>query len=277
MLRLFLSVLLFTCFNSICVSQVNGFTKIESASYRYVSKDQTWALQGIELTANATILTVDITINNRNAGSFRFPNTIYISGAFGKYYLQAMMIGNEEWDVGRWYYYAKRQNGKKATCKLYFARIPAGVNYINYCEPNFIQWNSIPINDNTDKTIKTSWTENGLKKFWSENGSTSIEGVYDIISHNSTRYWGSNVYRFAVVKNGDGFDCIYIKGANPLVRKEGEVKCHFSQTAEENIYKADYWYMDSKLPFDNMFLQFSSTAMRIYDNTYDVEANFLKL
>ena len=270
----FFTLLMCLCIEFSCLAQTTSF--IKQNSYKLIRKGQTWALQNVELTPNATILTIDVIITNNDGGSFSFPSSIYISGLFGKYYVQAMTIGDSDWDIGRWYSYAKKQQGKAARCKLYFARIPKGIDYINYCEPNFISWKQISIEGNTDNSIKTSWTEQSLKEHWSKNGCSSIEGIYDIVSSNNVNFWGRNSYRFAIVKANEGFDCIYIKGSNPIVWKEGEVKSHFTSTAAENVYKPEYWLLDTKVASSNLFISFESVGMHIYDNSSNV-ADFLKI
>ncbi|WP_297604055.1 trypsin-like peptidase domain-containing protein [uncultured Alistipes sp.] len=249
---------------------------IDYSSFNYISKQQTWTLTNIILEKDYTAIQIAIRINDRWEGSFSFPKSIYITGDFGTLHPACLYIGEDLWELGKPYNYVRFNKGKGVVCTLLFDRIPAGVSSITYCEPNFITWKNITLPSNPD-TEHTDWTQTILKELWAEQGCNAIEGIYQFISTNDKDWWGKYNPVLAVVKTDEGYDLVYIKGANSAVWKEGDLKARFIPTAIMGLYKATTWLMDNKMENENFFIRFSNQTLSIYENNQNITAEFLKL
>lgn len=251
-------------------------TNIDYSSFSLVSKQQTWTLTNIALEKDYTAIQIAIRINNNSAGYFSFPQNIYITGDFGTLYPAYLYVGEDQWELGKPYPYNKNNKGAGVICTLVFHRIPAGVSSITYCEPNFITWQNITLPSNPD-TEHTNWTQPALKEIWKEQGCNVIEGIYQFISTNDKEWWGEYKPTLAVVKTDEGYDLIYIKGANSGVWKEGDLKARFIPTAAKGLYKATTWLMDNKMENEDFFIKFDNQTLYIYENNQNITAEFLKL
>lgn len=258
-------------------SLVPAQTSTDYSAYNQVGKYRTLQLTGIAHNDVVTGLFFRININNNSDGGFTFPKDIYITGEFGTYYPIAMTVNEKEWNLGNYYYYGRGNKGKGADILLYFPRIPAGVSSINYCAPNFIRWDNIPITDNPDPAEKTNWTDASLRAHWSENRCLPIEGIYYFTNTSSKEWWGENKHTLAVIKDDYQYKLIYLRGLKSGVWKEGDVKATFVPSATRGLYKATSWLMDNKINNEDFYLKFNDGFMSIYENTSNVTAEFLKL
>ena len=238
--------------------------------------DQIWQLSGVAHNDKYTGVFIDIKIVSNRAGAFAFPKNICISGDFGRLYPVALEVGDTRHKLGEWWYYGKGSKGKSAKCLLYFPRVPAGVTNINYGEPNFISWNNITI-ENPATTTLSDWTDGSLREYWNQNPCLPIEGIYTFVSATDKEWWGDNKHTFAVKKEGYQYLLIYLRGSNPKIWKEGEIKAAFVPTAQKGLYKVTSWYMENKMLNDNFYLKFSEVGMFAYEQSSDINAEFLKL
>lgn len=252
-------------------------TSTDYSPYILVTKGQTWRLTGIAHNDALTGLFFRIDITNNKEGSFAFPKDIYISGEFGSYHPIGLKVEEKDFELGKYWGYYSRNKGKGADILLLFPRIPAGISSINYCEPNFIRWDNIPITDNPDPAEKTNWTDASLRTHWSENRCSPIEGIYYFTNTTSKEWWGENKHTLAVIKDDYQYKLIYLRGLNSGVWKEGDVKATFVPTATRGLYKATSWLMDNKINNEDFYLKFNDGFMSIYENTSNVTAEFLKL
>lgn len=253
-------------------------TTIDYSSFSQVSKlqTQTWTLSNIVLDKDYTAVQIEIRINNNSAGYFTFPKNTYIAGDFGTLNPGCLYVGENLWELGKPYSYSGFNKGAKVVCTLLFHRIPAGISSITYCEPHFITWQNITLPSNPD-TEHTDWTQTTLKEMWKNLGCNAIEGIYQFISTNNKEWWGEYKPTLAVVKTDEGYDLIYIKGANNAVWREGNLKARFIPTAVQGLYKATTWLMDNKMENDNFFIKFDNQTLYIYENNQNITAEFLKL
>ena len=275
-------VLIFTVIlstlNSYAQSQTTSTSKDADFSNFYVTSDvMTWQLTGIAHNETHSGLYFRITVNNNKEGGVWFPKEIYISGAFGYLYPVGLTINGEEYELGKPWRYSKKNKGKWIDCLLYFPRIPAGISSINYCEPNFINWINIPVPDNPDPSEHTQWTESNLRSYWTNNQCLPIEGIYYFTTTNDKEWWGNSKHTLAVKKDGYQYKVIYLKGSNPGVWQEGDVKAVFVPTATLGLYKATTWLMENKINNEDFYLKFDEGSMSIYENTSNITADFLKL
>jgi S1-C subfamily serine protease len=122
---------------------------------------------------------------------------------------------------------------------------------------------------------KTNFTEVTLKKHWEENGIDYIEGIYETV--NSTQNEKNTI---AVKRENDNeYNIIYLKGASSVYKdrwQEGDLKAKIYKTANDNIYKVD-WYMADKSLYTNLYISFEKGAMRIFFTEYNREEILLKL
>ncbi|MBP5397138.1 MAG: trypsin-like peptidase domain-containing protein [Bacteroidales bacterium] len=239
--------------------------------------DQTWQLLGVASNDFFTAVGIRITINSRQEGGFNIPDNVYLSGPFGTLNPIALTVNGEDWKLGNQYHYDRGNKGNYAKVIIYFNRIPAGINLINYDEPNFISWNDIPVADNEDPVQHTDWTEKTLREYWETNRCTSIEGIYYFTTTNDKKWWGKNKHTLAIVRDGYQYKVIYLKGSNKNIWKEGDLKATFVATATPGLYKATSWHMENKINNEDFYLKFSDGFMSIYENTSNVSADFLKL
>lgn len=258
-------------------SLVPAQSSTDYSSFSLVTSQQTWKLTGIAHNDYYTGLFFRITINNNREGWFNFPKYIYISGDFGTYYPVGLKVADKDHELGKIWMYRSGNKGKGVDVLLLFPRIPAGISSINYCEPNFIRWDNVPVTDNPDPAEKTNWTEANLRAHWSENKCLPIEGIYYFTNTNSKEWWGENKHTLAVIKDGYQYKLIYLRGLKSVVWDEGDVKATFVPTASRGLYKATSWLMDNKINNEDFYLKFGDGFMSIYENTSNVTADFLKL
>ena len=281
MKRILLFLLVTMCLSPIKsmgqASLVPAQTSTDFSAYTYVSKLQTWKLTGIAHNDVFTGLFFRIDVNNNQEGWFTFPKDIYISGDFGTYSPVGLKVADKDHELGKPWRYYKGNKGKGADVLLLFPRIPAGVSSINYCEPNFIRWDNIPITDNPDPAEKTNWTDANLRAHWSQNKCLPIEGIYYFTNTTSKEWWGENKHTLAVIKDDYQYKLLYLRGLKSGVWQEGDVKAVFVPTATRGLYKATSWLMDNKINNEDFYLKFSDGFMSIYENTSNVTADFLKL
>ncbi len=247
------------------------------SKFVYSSKQQIWQLQGIAHNNRITAVFFQITINNNQEGWFSFPSNIYISGDFNSISPVLLTINGEEFSFDKPYTYERWNKGKKADCVLYFNRIPAGISRITYCEPNFIYWPDIPVSENNSDVVHSTWTEESLRSYWDNNKSLFVEGIYYFTSTNNKEWWGTKKHTLAVIKEGYEYKIIYLRGSDPGIWKEGDVKATFIPTATRGLYKATSWYMENKINNEDFYLSFKEGLMSIYENTSNTSADFLKL
>jgi S1-C subfamily serine protease len=247
------------------------------SSFTNVGKLQTWKLTGIAHNDVYTGLFFRIDVNTNQEGWFKFPKDCYISGIFGTYYPVGLKVNDKDYDLGKIYDYDKGNKGKGADILLIFPRIPAGVSSINYCLPNYIRWDNIPITDNPDPAEKTNWTDATLRAHWAHNKCLPIEGIYYFTNTTSKEWWGENKHTLAVIRDDYQYKLIYLRGLKSGVWQEGDVKAVFVPTATRGLYKATSWLMDKKINNEDFYLKFSDGFMSIYENTNNVTAEFLKL
>ena len=252
-------------------------TNADYSNFNLGSNTQTLQLTGIAHNDQYTGLFFRITIKNNQEGWFSFPKEIYITGAFGTYYPIAMTVSEQEYELGKPYYYSKGNKGKSADILLYFPRVPAGITSINYCEPKSIRWDNIPIVDNPDPCEKTNWSEATLRAHWNESRCLPIEGIYYFTNTNSKEWWGENKHTLAIIKDGYQYKVIYLRGSNPGVWHEGDIKATFVPTATRGLYKVISWFMENKINNEDFYVKFTEGYMSIYENSSNVTADFLKL
>ena len=251
-------------------------SEIDYSSFSYTGYYQTWTLSDIILNKDYTAIQIRITINNNLGGWFSFPESIYISGDWGRLSPIGLYVGDDQWQLGKHYSYNKKNKGKGATCTLFFPRIPAGVSSLNYVEPNYITWRNITIKDNPD-TEHTDYTQVILKEVWAERGVNAIEGIYHFVSTDDKKWWGESKHTLAVIKTNDEYEMIYLKGANEAIWREGDLKARFIPTAAGGLYKATTWLMDNKMENDNFYLKFDNQGLYIYETDKNISAEFIKL
>lgn len=252
-------------------------TTADYSTFFQASSGLVWRLTGIAHNDNLTGLFFRIDIRNNKKGFFIFPNNIYIEGEFGFYHPIGLKVNGQDSQLGQIWSYEDGNKGIGVDVLLLFPRIPAGVSSINYCEPNFIRWDNIPITDNPDPAEKSGWTDATLRAHWSQNKCLPIEGIYLFTNTTKKEWWGENKHTFAVIKDNYQYKLIYLRGIKSGVWQEGDVKAVFIPTATKGLYKATSWLMDNKMNNEDFYLKFSEGSMTIYENTSNVTADFLKL
>lgn len=262
-------------------SQNNSLQPAQNADYssfvRNVQGQQLWQLMGVASNETVTALFFNISVLSKEPGGFIFPPSIYISGDFGTMNPIGLRVADNDFPLGKIWQYPKGNKGKSANCVLFFNRIPAGVTTINYCEPNFINWKDIPVEDNPNTTEQTQWTDVILREYWTQNKCSNIEGIYYFTNTTNKDWWGTIKHTFAVIKDGYEYKLIYLKGGNPKIWHEGEVKAVFIPTATAGLYKVTTWYMENKMTNEDFYITFKEGNMSVYENTSNVTADFLKL
>ncbi len=267
-----------------CITELNAQTsfvpsqsKVDYSAYKYVSTGLTYELTRVAHNDTYTGVFINVTITTNRGGWFKFPKNIYISGVFGNFYPVGIMIGGEESSLDKTWYYDSFCKGKSVEVLLFFPRVPPGVKYMDYCEPNFISWKNVPVADNPDLAEKSQWTEVSLRTHWEQNDCLKIEGIYYFTSTTSKEWWGNAKHTLAVIKDDYQYKLIYLRGANPGIWYEGDVKATFVPTATRGLYKATSWLMENKMNNEDFYLKFNDGFMSIYENTSNVSAEFLKL
>ena len=281
MKRLF-TVLLLMCamsFSSFAQTlQVEADPTLNYQKFVRVVEGQEWQLVGVAHNDYYTVVGIDIYVTNNAAASFNFPTNLYISGSFGRLNPVRLEVDGGEKTLGNWIYYNKGCKGRRFRCLVYFPRIPAGVANINYFEPNFIEWWDIPFTNNPSTTTMSEWTEALLMDYWSKNPCLPIEGIYTFIGSSNPKWWGNSKHTLAVKKNGYQYQLIYLRGSNPKIWKEGEIKGAFVPTAKVGLFKATEWYYENKIVNGDFYLQFSADGeMRLSELNSETTADFLRL
>jgi len=88
-------------------------------------------------------------------------------------------------------------------------------------------------------SLITEWYLQTLEKYFNENATDKFEGIYE-------KFASNDQFKIAIVKNGTGYDIIYLSGAkNKIDWKEGDLKGTFRKTAIKDFYKVD-WVMADK-------------------------------
>jgi len=190
--------------------------------------------------------------------------------------VRGLRIGKDDWELDKPYAYSRNSSGSNIVCTLFFDRIPAGAASVDYCEADVIRWDNIPIADNPD-TRQEVWTQALLKERWQEGGCSTIEGIYAYVSTDNKKWWGSNKHTLAILKTDDGYDLIYLKGSDPDVWREGDIKARFVPTAEPGLYKATAWYTENKRENDNFYIMFDNQRLYVYETGKENLTEFLKL
>jgi hypothetical protein len=167
--------------------------------------------------------------------------------------------------------------GKEWNFNLVFPRIAPGIEKITLEIPfeggSYI-WKGIKIN-NPDNHPKTAWTENSLKAEWDKNGFNPIEGIYE----NTIQTIESPKYKLALKKESDGYNLIYLTGADFSTWKTGDIKAYLTETATPLLFKVK-WYMGNKAPNENLYITFEQGSMTVFwtDNSQtNPEQFYLKL
>jgi S1-C subfamily serine protease len=198
-------------------------------------------------------------------------------------YIKDCYNGNNTYKIGQFQdneldkIYNLGPKGKEWNFTLVFPRIAPGIENIDLKIPfegGSYEWKGIRIS-NPDIHPKTSWTEKKLKEEWDENGFSPIEGLYENI--NETKQMPK--YKLAVKKVSDGYNVIYLTGADFSTWKTGDIKAYLTETATPTIFKVK-WYMGNKAPNENLYMTFEHGSMKIIwtdKRMSDGEQLFLKL
>ena len=143
-------------------------------------------------------------------------------------------------------------------------------------------WHNIPRNDEFRQKLPaqmTDWEEEKLKIHLDENGSIGIEGIYEKMKLGKSE-WTEAKYKIGVVKTKDGFDAIYIDGANNhLDWTEGELKANIIKTATPNLYKVD-WLMAGKQKNEDVYCFIDDNNLLTFQystSEKDPDSKYLKL
>ncbi len=271
----------------------------------YADNKQQWEIVEVRFNSDLTAIVCEITFLNNSAGCMdahtydKKNSSIYIYGDFGrKKLIKSEFYGDyKPWEMYQghyeWNYYRGFQKGKKATAIFYFTRIPAGVQSFNwhfdggwadrsapsrkYRTPKFDVYD-VEINNNINPTPSTGWSERKLKEYWNEHRISPIEGIYNFLHTTNSVYWGSARHKLAVKKDGDQYQIIYLYGSNESIWNEGELKAVFTPTTSKGLYKIDTWYLDNKtLATNELYIEYNSRKITVYDATSHVETSFMKL
>ena len=279
-MRKFLFLLIMTIISTNTFAQSMRLDEANSVDYSSFVHDadgaQLWQLKGVAHNDKYTGVFIDIKVTKNFAASFSFPKEIFISGDFGRLYPVALEIAGKKHELGKPWNYDSGNKNKTANCLVYFNRIPTGVTNIDYCEPNFISWNNITI-INPATTTQSEWTELSLREYWSKNECLPIEGIYHFVSTSKKEWWGDYKHTLAVKKEGYQYNIIYLRGSNPKIWKEGEIKATFIPTAQRGLYKVVAWHVESKIVNEDFYIKFTDGIMSVYEQSSTTNAEFLKL
>lgn len=249
---------------------------VDYSGYFARGNDVTWHITDIVSNEKYTAIFFNVVVNTVGSGYFLFSSKDYIFGDFGISYPIALKIGEKDYPLNKRWIFSKWQKGKSVDCVLFFNRIPAGISNLSFHTNNFVI-SDAPIADNKNTAVASEWTNDKLIKYWTDNGCSKIEGIYFFTNTNKQDWWGEKKHTLAVVKEGISYNLIYLKGSNPAIWKEGEIKAVFIPTASPGLYKATLWLMENKMENDNFYLRFEDEMMIVYENTNSVSANFLKM
>ena len=270
----------------------------------FYNREQKWEFVDAILEGGYTKITFNITLLSNGAGCFDAHNydkrnsEIFISGEMGRRNIvKTTYVGDyEAWEMYPGYlnpeYFAGWQKGKIVTATLYFARVPLGVQFIDLNFKGGTANPSAPGNDvcpvftmkdiflesNSNSTIRSKWTEMGLKEYWSTNKIYPLEGIYAFWRTNNEIYWGENRHRIAIKKEDNYYDILYLDGANNSVWSIGELKGRCSATKTKSVYKIDLWYLENKQEaLESLYIKYYDNGVTIYDADGHVSTDFIKL
>jgi S1-C subfamily serine protease len=157
--------------------------------------------------------------------------------------------------------YSWGNKGKTNYLTLVFGRIPPGIQkidvVINPKESDQYNWLGVVIK-NPDNHPKTSWTEKSIKEEWDKNGFNPIEGIYE----NTVQSVETPKYKLALKKEGNGYNLIYLTGADFSTWKTGDIKAYLTETATPLLFKVK-WYMGNKEPNENLYITFEQGSMKV--------------
>jgi S1-C subfamily serine protease len=102
------------------------------------------------------------------------------------------------------------------------------------------------------KKEMTEWKEKSIKGYFDKNGFSGLEGVYERFKLGNETSASAAKYKIGLIKINNGYDVIYIGGANSLDWTEGERKAKIMNTASPNFYKVE-WFMASKIKNEDVY------------------------
>ena len=252
-----LLLVLFTFFSGVLIfAQSNQI--INTTTNPYVATyTKSTSINTITIYEQFTVVELSIT-NWANDQRMRIKSNSYIidpSNSSNNYPI--LLFENNELDK----IYTWGNKGKTNNLRLVFRRIPPGIQkidiVINPKESDQYNWLGVVIN-NPDNHPKTAWTENGLKAEWDNNGFNPIEGIYE----NTVQSKESPKYKLALKKEGDGYNLIYLTGADYSTWKTGDIKAYLTETATPLLFKVK-WYMGNKEPSENLYITFEQGLMKV--------------
>lgn len=124
-----------------------------------------------------------------------------------------------------------------------------------YKKPNYDESNKLKLKSET-----TNWSEIKLKSHFLANGADPLEGIYEN-TENSNKI---AKYKVGIIKNSDGYDIIYLSGANNYNDwQEGELKAKLTTTATPTMFKAE-WYMSDKSKNNDFYINFETGIMNVF-------------
>jgi len=138
----------------------------------------------------------------------------------------------------------------------------------SFYKPEYNYINRLKLKQNE---ISNSWKEDNLKESWKINGIDQFEGIYEKPSSslNSPRY------KLGLLKTNDGYNLIYLSGAqNTVDWEEGELKANLIPTATLGLFKAK-WYMANKVVNDEEYIVFEQGLMNV--NSKDNKDAYIKM
>ena len=283
---------------------LSAFAYAETKTVFY-SENQCWKITDIKSNEQYTSIYCDVHILSNAAGCIEAhkddkSSNIYLYGPWGECKLVATEYSGDykPYTFVKGYlpemnYYTRNNKGKVVNVIFHFTRIPAGIEMINwYCDGGFalsaapcgsyhcpkFNAKSIFVNNNPNTTTQTSYTENKLKDIWSNRKCAPIEGVYSFLATTSHLFWGYNRHTLAILKDGNSYKIIYIKGSNGSVWKEGELKGTLSPTNTKGLYKVTSWFIENKMHTTaDFYLEHNGNYVTLHDAKTGVETQFMKL
>ncbi|PLK44677.1 S1C family serine protease [Emticicia sp. TH156] len=116
----------------------------------------------------------------------------------------------------------------------------------------------------------TNYTKAGLIKYL-ENPKTVNEGFYKAAI--MTSY--ASEAEVGVVKTDEGYTVVYLSGGNKDVWKEGDLKGYFTKTANDNIFRAK-WYFENKKSIEGLYFTFENSTIKIIGENGNPDQIFIK-
>lgn len=126
---------------------------------------------------------------------------------------------------------------------MVFPALPRNVKKINLIEKSGFKWYRININPRADVEVPRIVTNEEQTTNLINNSSDDAAGIYEELS---TKETSPIAYRLALVETTDYIYLLYI-GKDYEKWRYGDVKATLHKTANDNIYKAD-WYLLGKIP-----------------------------